>query len=69
MCSLVDKKLSGMLKVLSGKPLYLDNYQLQLVLNTYPKLFNDPSLSSVRMSVHVSVYLSVCLFLLSVYVV
>jgi len=49
----VDKKLSSMMKILSGKPLYLDNYQLQLVLKAYPKLFNDPSLTSVRMSVYI----------------
>ena len=46
-----------MLKVLSGKPLYLDNYQIQHLLKLYPPLFTDPSISIVS-SVCLSMYVT-----------
>lgn len=42
-----DKRLSDVLKLLSGKPLYLDNYQLQHVVTEFPKLLNDTAINIV----------------------
>lgn len=44
---MTDKRLNDVLKVLSGRPLYLDNYQLQHVLTQFPKLLNDTAISIV----------------------
>lgn len=47
MLSYTDKRLSDILRLLSGKPLYLDNYQLQHVLTEFPKLLDSKAINVV----------------------